>query len=648
MQNITTSSPLTKLVLQNNPNAPKQNQALSFLTNAGTNSTALQTTAPAPGLTKQNNVKIINPLLMLSTFGILLFSLVSASNASKATKSINELGGQLESLVQKLQGNIQNNPSIGEIDKLQKAVSALCTEIQNSKITNAQELGKLTNLINELKQIAQKTTSTKTASNTDAIMSQITSAINANTKFAQEEMSSHAIFLSDKLLSLLAQLQESISKVSQTAENNPSAKTSLYQEAARVLEEASNLMTQNALRTQEKIGQTSKETFGIFTTTLDEQLSKLEGKIKSLDSAAEKIATSQNTFVEQSKIATQKMGDIETRIQSSINKLGEFSPQKAIQQIEDYSKQAMAQISQNTSSINKEMYEQLLKQINTTADAAINLITKTAADASQDSQALIQNELTNSLTQIQKIVQDAQKVSLQAQETLQQTQKFTPLEQGEKISQISASIGDILKPASEIPPVKQTSGINKLDTIYFSKDPITQQSYAISKETNERFNGEITDRLKSGMPISIKFKDGLLEESVVGDKKSADFIRKVYTRIPTDDPSKQKYKIETFDPSSPVVKILNGITQYQTTEKQPLRMFSIILKDTSSKIKKEVIKLVKKGDNLTLFDANSAPNKTRVVKKQGENITQTIKEGIKTSGKKAENGYLFLGLDMKI
>lgn len=99
MQNITTSSPLTKLVLQNNPNAPKQNQALSFLTNAGTNSTALQTTAPAPGLTKQNNVKIINPLLMLSTFGILLFSLVSASNASKATKSINELGGQLESLV---------------------------------------------------------------------------------------------------------------------------------------------------------------------------------------------------------------------------------------------------------------------------------------------------------------------------------------------------------------------------------------------------------------------------------------------------------------------------------------------------------------------------------------------------------------------
>lgn len=648
MQNITTSSPLTKLVLQNNPNAPKQNQALSFLTNAGTNSTALQTTAPAPGLTKQNNVKIINPLLMLSTFGILLFSLVSASNASKATKSINELGGQLESLVQKLQGNIQNNPSIGEIDKLQKAVSALCSEIQNSKIANAQELGKLTNLINELKQIAQKTTSPKTASNTDAIMSQVTSAINANAKFAQEEMSNHAIFLSDKLSSLLAQLQESISKVSQTAENNPSAKTSLYQEAARVLEEASNLMTQNALRTQEKIGQASNETFGKLATTLDEQLSKLEGKIQSLDSAAEKIATSQNTFVEQSKMATQKMGDIETRIQSSINKLGEFSPQKAIQEIEDYSKQAMAQISQNTGSINKEMYEQLLKQINATTGAAINLITKTAADTSQDSQALIQNELTKSLTQIQKIVQDAQKASLQAQETLQQTQKFTPLEQGEKISQISASIGEILKPASEIPPVKQTSGINKLDTIYFSKDPITQQSYAISKETNERFNGEITDCLKSGMPISIKFKDGLLEESIVGDKKSTDFIRKVYTRIATDDPSKQKYKIETFDPSSPVVKILNGITQYQTTEKQPLRMFSIILKDTSSKIKKEVIKLVKKGDNLTLFDANSTPSKTRVVKKQGENITQTIKEGIKTSGKKAENGYLFLGLDMKI
>ncbi len=637
MQNVSTS-PLSQLVLQNNPNAPKQAQYMPIYSNGA------NVVSPAPeyqlndtysqSTPTQKSVRMINPLLMLSTFGVLLFSLVSASNVSKATKSIGELSTQFEALIQKLQGNLGNNVAAGEIDKLQKAVSSLSTEIQNSKIANTEELGKLTNIIDGLKQIVQKTASSKPASNADMIVSQVTNAINANSKFAQEEMSSHAVFLSDKLTSLLVQLQESIAKISQMAENNPSAKTSLYQEAAQVLEETSNLMTQNATKTQEKITQASGEALEKLKSAFAEQVSKLESRIQSLDAATEKLSTSQGTFAEQSNRVVQKMGDMEARIQASVNKLGELSPQKAIQEIQEYSRQAIIEISQNANSISKEAYEQSFKQINVTANAAISLIAKSASDVSQNSQLLIQDELIKSIAQIQKIMQDAQKASLQTQDVLQGAQKTATQIQGilqnvqNKEPQPLVNIQDAVK-----------------SKIYFSKDTI---GLAFDKSTNEKFNGTILGTITTAnKPVAITFKDGLIQQSVIGDEKSGDFLKKVYTRIVSPKNTiKEILKVEISD-SSPVVKIMSSST-LNCPKQSPAKAVSLFIKDTSSKIKNEIIKLIRKGDEITLIDGSKAPQEPRVVKiKEGKKLP--IETGnVRIIKKTSPEGYICNLLDCNI
>ena len=188
---------------------------------------------------------------------------------------------------------------------------------------------------------------------------------------------------------------------------------------------------------------------------------------------------------------------------------------------------------------------------------------------------------------------------------------------------------------------QKTDGLN---SISFKVDEKTSTSVAYNKTTNEKFNGTITDTLKSGKPISLTFENGLLQESVLGDEKSGNFIKKTYTRIhPENSSIEENLKIEITD-SSPIIKILNRSKLKQSKNTSQDKMISIILKDTASKIKNEIMKLTKKGENITLIKTVDN-NNTRIFKKENEKTSETIKRGVQGIFKKTNDGYNFYGLN---
>ena len=719
MQNVSTSSPLIKLVLQNNPNSAVRQNQLTASYNNGTakalnNNQAIDSHALTP--LKQNSATVINPIFMISSFGALLLAFASISNVGKSTKYINELTGQVEKLLQKTQENIANNLNSEELKKIQKALSALSSELQNSKTAHSNELGKLQNLMNELQQAIQKSQQTKMSLNIDAQLSQITKTVSTSLKFAQDEMSDQAVFLSDKLMSILRQIETETNKLSQTATSNIASRTYLYQEAAQTIEEASRLITQTGTRTQNKLEQTSIEAIEKLNTALEAQLSKFEAKVHSLDIATQKITSAQSSYSEQidkliqEKNAItemlQKLGKIKIELQANVDKLGEYSPKEAIQSIHEYSKRAIEELSQNAALKNSENYQRLLEQINDISSSAINAITATSDKTTQDSKAIIQTELNKGISQIQEIIQNAATAASQTSATAksgsktesvlqtlpkksgqphvptkitrqktvyqipQTTTKNTVLSSqqapqaapaaatvetqsaDEKTKEIQGLIDMLNGSIGNSPTLKGQTLVmsplekNNLSSIYFSKNAQGLQTFAYDKTTNEKFSGTIVDTLKSGKQISLTFKDGLIQESVIGDEKANNFTKKVYTRTsPNKGNIQERLEVKISD-SSPIVKILNSTTMKQPEEKLPSRIINTILKE-ASKIK-EIMKVTKNGDNLTLFDAFSIPEKTRIVRKKGEKINETIKDGIKTIHKKTQNGNDFFALDTKI
>lgn len=733
MQNVSTSSPLAKLVLQNNPNAPRQNQLLPILNNAENS-----ISAPAPkyqsnstsmiNALKQGNTRTINPLFTFCAFGALLLSITSSSGKSKALKNLSNLGEQIETLLQNLQNKQMSSFDASEISKIQSELSALGREIQNSKISNSSKLEKLSANIDEIIQTS-KTTSDKT--NIDAIISKLLGVIDSNSRYAQGEMSNQAVFLSDKLTAIINQLQAETSKIAQTSENSATTKISLLEEVTQIVEEALKLISQNSNNAQAKLEESTNGAIEKINTAFIEQLKKLETKMQSLEQTADKIASTQTIFSQQTGQITnssklfseliQKLKDIETRLQTSTEKLGEFSFDEAIQSIQDCSKMAISEISQNAQLKNSKELQNLIEQINTATNSAISAILNSSK--SNDTLAL-SNELTKGLSQIKEILQNIQQTASK-QEVLPHKipQKIKRTVVDKKISQSSSSIPTLKEtldsislnppkpkityqipqattaskkinattqktPKIEIPQGKsiETAAIkddnaqqakeildslnaslgqsevlkgcrlefkpyetNNLSSIYFVKNADTLESYAVDKATNEKFTGTIVDKLKNGKPITITYKDGVLQQSTIGDEKSDNFIKKVYEKIiPQKKTIKEILKVEISD-SSPVVKILSSSTLNCPQGKSPSKAVSISLKDTSSKIKNEITKLIRKGDDIKLVDASAIPDQTRIVEiKGGKRLPERITKGIKTISTMSDSGYKCNSLDLNI
>ena len=162
MQNVSTSKPLKRLLLQNNPNAIKTNYA-PFVNQNTNNAIVAQTT------TQQNKTniklptnidtgKVLNFAFSLSMLAIMGITL---KNSSKVNEKLNSFGAQIADFAAKNQPKAQNTIS-DELIKLQNTISKLNGDIQALNLKNTTDTTKyiatLKDLINKLANINPSTT----------------------------------------------------------------------------------------------------------------------------------------------------------------------------------------------------------------------------------------------------------------------------------------------------------------------------------------------------------------------------------------------------------------------------------------------------------------------------------------------------------
>ena len=551
MQNVSTSNPLTRLVLQNNPNAIKTNYA-PFVNQNTNNAIVAQTT------TQQNKTniklptnidtgKVLNFAFSLSMLAIMGITL---KNSSKVNEKLNSFGAQIADFAAKNQPIAQNTIS-DELIKLQNTISKLNGDIQALNLKNTTDTTKyiatLEDLINKLANINPSTTN------------------NQNIDF---------------------------------------------DEIGKILTTAIRAVQDSSLKAQNSLNQTAETAMQKLNTANQAQINAYTAKLSEI---IDKSANLSNT--------AQSLQKIELEFQESIEKLSKISPQEAINAIQKYTQKALDDIAKSTNITEKEK-QKLLQNIENSANATISAITEKIKIADKNLETSIENKLEKGLSQIQETLQSAQKTAAEIKEGQNAQKTITQIQEVQNMPQ-------------------KTDGLN---SISFKVDEKTSTSVAYNKTTNEKFNGTITDTLKSGKPISLTFENGLLQESVLGDEKSGNFIKKTYTRIhPENSSIEENLKIEITD-SSPIIKILNRSKLKQSKNTSQDKMISIILKDTASKIKNEIMKLTKKGENITLIKTVDN-NNTRIFKKENEKTSETIKRGVQGIFKKTNDGYNFYGLN---
>lgn len=551
MQNVSTSNPLTRLVLQNNPNAIKTNYT-PFINQNVNNAIVPQgsieqnkTNIKLP--TNINKEKLLNFAFSLS---MLIIMGITVKNSSKVNEKLNSFGAQIADFTAKNQSKAQNTIS-DELIKLQNTISKLNGDIQALNLKNTTDTTKyiatLEDLINKLANINPSTTN------------------NQNIDF---------------------------------------------DEIGKILTTAIRAVQDSSLKAQNSLNQTAETAMQKLNTANQAQINAYTAKLSEI---IDKSANLSNT--------AQSLQKIELEFQESIEKLSKISPQEAINAIQKYTQKALDDIAKSTNITEKEK-QKLLQNIENSANATISAITEKIKIADKNLETSIENKLEKGLSQIQETLQSAQKTAAEIKEGQNAQKTITQIQEVQNMPQ-------------------KTDGLN---SISFKVDEKTSTSVAYNKTTNEKFNGTITDTLKSGKPISLTFENGLLQESVLGDEKSGNFIKKTYTRIhPENSSIEENLKIEITD-SSPIIKILNRSKLKQSKNTSQDKMISIILKDTASKIKNEIMKLTKKGENITLIKTVDN-NNTRIFKKENEKTSETIKRGVQGIFKKTNDGYNFYGLN---
>ncbi len=551
MQNVSTSNPLTRLVLQNNPNAIKTNYT-PFINQNVNNAIVPQ------GSIEQNktniklptNIDTRNMLNFAFSLSMLAIMGITLKNSSKVNEKLNSFGAQIADFAAKNQPKAQNTIS-DELIKLQSTISKLNGDIQALNLKNTTDTTKyiatLEDLINKLANINPSTTN------------------NQNIDF---------------------------------------------DEIGKILTTAIRAVQDSSLKAQNSLNQTAETAMQKLNTANQAQINAYTAKLSEI---IDKSANLSNT--------AQSLQKIELEFQESIEKLSKISPQEAINAIQKYTQKALDDIAKSTNITEKEK-QKLLQNIENSANATISAITEKIKIADKNSETSIENKLEKGLSQIQETLQSAQKTAAEIKEGQNAQKTITQIQEVQNMPQ-------------------KTDGLN---SISFKVDEKTSTSVAYNKTTNEKFNGTITDTLKSGKPISLTFENGLLQESVLGDEKSGNFIKKTYTRIhPENSSIEENLKIEITD-SSPIIKILNRSKLKQSKNTSQDKMISIILKDTASKIKNEIMKLTKKGENITLIKTVDN-NNTRIFKKENEKTSETIKRGVQGIFKKTNDGYNFYGLN---
>lgn len=551
MQNVSTSNPLTRLVLQNNPNAIKTNYT-PFINQNVNNAIVPQ------GSIEQNKTNIKLPtnidtgkvLNFAFSLSMLIIMGITVKNSSKVNEKLNSFGAQIADFAAKNQPKAQNTIS-DELIKLQNTISKLNGDIQALNLKNTTDTTKyiatLEDLINKLANINPSTTN------------------NQNIDF---------------------------------------------DEIGKILTTAIRAVQDSSLKAQNSLNQTAETAMQKLNTANQAQINAYTAKLSEI---IDKSANLSNT--------AQSLQKIELEFQESIEKLSKISPQEAIKAIQKYTQKALDDIAKSTNITEKEK-QKLLQNIENSANATISAITEKIKIADKNLETSIENKLEKGLSQIQETLQSAQKTAAEIKEGQNAQKTITQIQEVQNMPQ-------------------KTDGLN---SISFKVDEKTTTSVAYNKTTNEKFNGTITDTLKSGKPISLTFENGLLQESVLGDEKSGNFIKKTYTRIhPENSSIEENLKIEITD-SSPIIKILNRSKLKQSKNTSQDKMISIILKDTASKIKNEIMKLTKKGENITLIKTVDN-NNTRIFKKENEKTSETIKRGVQGIFKKTNDGYNFYGLN---
>lgn len=579
MQNVSTSNPLTRLVLQNNPNAIKTNYA-PFVNQNTNNAIVAQTT------TQQNKTNIKLPtnidtgkvLNFAFSLSMLIIMGITLKNSSKVNEKLNSFGTQIADFTAKNQPKTQNIAS-NELTKIQNLISKLTSDVEALNLKNSTDTTKyvtaLEDLINKLGNI--QASNLKNATDTT------------------------------KYIATLEDLINKLTNINLSTKNNQSID---FDEITKILSTAIKAIEDNSLKAQSSLSQTAETAMQKLNTANQAQIDAYTAKLSEI---IDKSANLSNT--------AQSLQKIELEFQESIEKLSKISPQEAINAIQKYTQKALDDIAKSTNITEKEK-QKLLQNIENSANATISAITEKIKIADKNLETSIENKLEKGLSQIQETLQSAQKTAAEIKEGQNAQKTITQIQEVQNMPQ-------------------KTDGLN---SISFKVDEKTSTSVAYNKTTNEKFNGTITDTLKSGKPISLTFENGLLQESVLGDEKSGNFIKKTYTRIhPENSSIEENLKIEITD-SSPIIKILNRSKLKQSKNTSQDKMISIILKDTASKIKNEIMKLTKKGENITLIKTIDN-NNTRIFKKENEKTSETIKRGVQGIFKKTNDGYNFYGLN---
>ena len=579
MQNVSTSNPLTRLVLQNNPNAIKTNYA-PFVNQNTNNAIVAQTT------TQQNKTNIKLPtnidtgkvLNFAFSLSMLIIMGITLKNSSKVNEKLNSFGTQIADFAAKNQPKAQNTIS-DELTKIQNLISKLTSDVEALNLKNSTDTTKyvtaLEDLINKLGNI--QASNLKNATDTT------------------------------KYIATLEDLINKLTNINLSTTNNQNID---FDEITKILSTAIKAIEDNSLKAQSSLSQTAEAAMQKLNTANQAQINAYTAKLSEI---IDKSANLSNT--------AQSLQKIELEFQESIEKLSKISPQEAINAIQKYTQKALDDIAKSTNITEKEK-QKLLQNIENSANATISAITEKIKIADKNLETSIENKLEKGLSQIQETLQSAQKTAAEIKEGQNAQKTITQIQEVQNMPQ-------------------KTDGLN---SISFKVDEKTSTSVAYNKTTNEKFNGTITDTLKSGKPISLTFENGLLQESVLGDEKSGNFIKKTYTRIhPENSSIEENLKIEITD-SSPIIKILNRSKLKQSKNTSQDKMISIILKDTASKIKNEIMKLTKKGENITLIKTVDN-NNTRIFKKENEKTSETIKRGVQGIFKKTNDGYNFYGLN---
>ena len=579
MQNVSTSNPLTRLVLQSNPNAIKTNYT-PFINQNVNNAIVPQgsieqnkTNIKLP--TNINKEKLLNFAFSLS---MLIIMGITVKNSSKVNEKLNSFGAQIADFTAKNQPKAQNTIS-DELTKLQNTISKLNGDIQALNLKNT-------------------TDTTKYIATLEDLISKLRNIQASNLKNTTD---------TTKYIATLEDLINKLANINPSTTNNQNID---FDEIGKILTTAIRAVQDSSLKAQNSLNQTAETAMQKLNTANQAQINAYTAKLSEI---IDKSANLSNT--------AQSLQKIELEFQESIEKLSKISPQEAIDAIQKYTQKALDDIAKSTNITEKEK-QKLLQNIENSANATISAITEKIKIADRNLETSIENKLEKGLSQIQETLQSAQKTAAEIKEGQNAQKTITQIQEVQNMPQ-------------------KTDGLN---SISFKVDEKTSTSVAYNKTTNEKFNGTITDTLKSGKPISLTFENGLLQESVLGDEKSGNFIKKTYTRIhPENSSIEENLKIEITD-SSPIIKILNRSKLKQSKNTSQDKMISIILKDTASKIKNEIMKLTKKGENITLIKTVDN-NNTRIFKKENEKTSETIKRGVQGIFKKTNDGYNFYGLN---